>query len=572
LRTGAGYGDDAPSTVTGEGGMNTARRVVRACAGLASACACAAALAATPPAEARFDWFEYLGRDPVHSVPAGPGEYRNPILGGFHPDPSIVRVGADYYLVTSTFSWYPGIPVFHSRDLVGWTQIGNAVDRPDMLRFDGLGMSRGVFAPTIEHHDGAFYIANTCVDCGGNFVIRASDPAGPWSDPIWTPQVGGIDPSLFFDDDGRVYILNNDAPAGPPRYDGHRAIWIRQVDPVTFQSVTEQRVLVDGGVRPERNPIWIEAPHLYRVDGTYYLFCAEGGTGDQHSQVVLRSRRVTGPYEPYPGNPVLTQRHLDPARPNPVTSTGHADMVETQNGEWWAVFLGTRPYEDDLYNTGRETFLMPVRWRDGWPVITEGEETVPPVHTRPRLPAAGAPVPLGGDVHVREEFDAVSLSPHWLFIRTVREAWHEVRDGALVVRARDQHVGRFEQPSFVGRRLQNAHATISTQMRFAPARDGAGLDIHRSAMYNASRPRGMYRAHRRVRVLRWLRRHGRSTMIVGKDLVAASATPLVLGILSEGESYGYAIIKRVAELSGGSSSGRTACCTPCSTASSATAS
>ena len=142
---------------------------------------------------ARFDWFEYAGSDPADSVTnIGPNDYRNPILQGFYPDPSLTRVGDDYYLVNSTFAWFPGIPVFRSRDLVSWTQIGNAIDRPEMLDFGRLGLSRGVFAPSIAYHDGLFYILNTCVDCGGNFVITARDPAGPWSDPVWLPDLEGL--------------------------------------------------------------------------------------------------------------------------------------------------------------------------------------------------------------------------------------------------------------------------------------------------------------------------------------------------------------------------------------------
>ena len=413
----------------------------------------------------------------------GPDDYVNPILAGYFPDPSIVRVGEDFYLVNSTFAHFPGIPVHHSRDLVNWTQIGNVIDRPSQLDFDSLGVSRGVFAPTIEYHapTKTFYVLNTCVDCGGNFLVTATNPAGPWSDPVWLRGVGGIDPSIFFDDDGRAYILNNDAPPERPRYEGHRAIWIREYDLAARRVVGEKTVLVNGGIDIATKPIWIEGPHIYKKDGKYYLVCAEGGTAVGHSQVVLRSDRVTGPYEPWSGNPILTQRHLDPARPFPITSAGHADLVELPNGDWWATFLAVRPYEGDRYNTGRETFLMPVRWTpDGWPVITSGTEQIPYVAKRPALPLQRAPTPpTHGNFTHRDELEGPELGMHWLMVRTPRERWWDftTAPGALTLRARPQHLGEPAQPSFVGRRQQHQRATATTAMRYAPAKSGdvAGL-------------------------------------------------------------------------------------------------
>jgi len=302
--------------------------------------------AAPAPEKARFDWVEYRGTD----GPAAPaGQYRNPILAGFYSDPSILRVGSDYYLVTSTFSWFPGIPVFHSRDLIHWTQIGNAIDRPGQLDFGSLAMSRGVFAPAINYHAGRFYIVNTCVDCGGNFVITATNPAGPWSDPVWLKTVEGIDPSMFFDDDGRAWIVNNRAPEGTPRYSGHRAIWIEQFDPVGLKMLGNAKMVVDGGIDPAAKPVWIEGPHVYKVDGKYYLMAAEGGTSVNHSEVILRADKVDGPYRPAPPsiNPILTQRDMPAGRPAPISATGHADLVQLPDGRWWSVFLGTRPYAED---------------------------------------------------------------------------------------------------------------------------------------------------------------------------------------------------------------------------------
>ncbi|HEX5871209.1 MAG TPA: family 43 glycosylhydrolase, partial [Longimicrobium sp.] len=243
--------------------------------------------------------------------------------------------------------------------------------------------------------------------------------------------------------------------------------------------VGPRKLIVNGGVDLSRKPIWIEAPHILKVNGRYYLICAEGGTAEQHSEVVFRADSVWGPYEPGPRNPILTQRHLDPARPNPITTTGHADFVRTPAGEWWAVFLGVRPYRGDHYNNGRETYLLPVRWTDdGWPVMLAGTDTVPHLRAGPSLPRHPAPTPTAGNFTVRDEFDAPALPPHWVFVRTPRETWHHLDGGALTLRGRSAALGdQNAQPSFVGRRQQHAYASASTAVRYHPRADGdrAGL-------------------------------------------------------------------------------------------------
>jgi alpha-N-arabinofuranosidase len=181
-------------------------------------------------------------------------------------------------------------------------------------------------------------------------------------------------------------------------YSGHRAIWLQEFDLTSRRLSGPRQIIVDGGVDITKHPIWIEGPHLFQRNGWYYLIAAEGGTGEDHSEVVFRSRNVRGPYAPWEKNPILTQRTLDPRRPDPVTSTGHADFVQTPDGAWWAVFLGARPYaEGRLYNTGRETFLLPVAWEDDWPVILAPNVPVPAMAAAPKLPAdRGAHVPLSG--------------------------------------------------------------------------------------------------------------------------------------------------------------------------------
>jgi alpha-N-arabinofuranosidase len=297
---------------------------------------------------------------------------------------------------------------------------------------------------------------------------------------VWLSEIDGIDPSFFFDDDGKVYIVNNGPPQEKPLYDGHRAIWMQQYDMTAKRLVGPRSVIVNGGVDLAKKPIWIEAPHIFKRNGTYYLICAEGGTADQHSEVVFRSAAVGGPYVPYERNSILTQRHLEPGRPFPIETTGHADFVATPNDEWWAVFLGTRNYDRDLYNTGRETFLLPVKWVDGWPVILTGRETVPYVHARPNLPIAPKPaIPHNGNIAIRDEFNAPTLAPYWTMLRTPREQWYDLTStpGSLTLRARPETLAGRGQPSLIARRQQNGSASASTAMTYLPATAGdrAGL-------------------------------------------------------------------------------------------------
>ncbi|MBB3695541.1 glycoside hydrolase family 43 protein [Sphingomonas sp. BK580] len=429
------------------------------------------ASAAATAQVARFERFTYEGRA-QEQAPLARGQYRNPILSGYYPDPSVTRVGDDYYLVNSSFAHFPGLPVFHSRNLVDWTQIGNAIDRPDQLDFTGRRVSEAVFAPDISYHAGIFYIANTCVSCGGNFIITARDPAGPWSKPISLP-FEGIDPSIYWEGD-RAYIVNNRAPAEPPRYDGHRALWVQEYDWRAGKMVGVSTQLVNGGVDLTTKPVWIEGPHLLKRDGFYYLTAAEGGTGDHHSQVVFRSRALRGPFVPYAGNPILTQWDLPADRAHPVTSAGHAKLVETQNGDWWATFLATRPYADGHYTIGRETFLLPVTWRDGWPHILERGRAIPFVAARPRLPASPPrALPTSGDFGYVDEFDDTTLAMQWIGIRTPRQPFYRLAGGTLELHAAGRFGDLSGTPAFLGRRQQHHVATVSTVLRFAPEHDGA---------------------------------------------------------------------------------------------------
>ena len=398
--------------------------------------------------------------------------FTNPILAGFYPDPSICRVGSDYYLVNSTFAYFPGIPVFHSRDLVNWTLIGHVLDRAEQLNLDKQGVSRGLFAPTIRFRNGVFYVTCTLVDIGGNFVVTAGSAEGPWSNPVWIPEAKGIDPSLFFDDDGKAYLLyNSNAPGGKPLYDGHRTIRMYEFDTGTLTVAGDEQILVNGGTDISTKPVWIEAPHIFKKDGIYYLIAAEGGTGDQHSEVVFRGLSVHGPYVPYGGNPILTQRQLDPARKASITSTGHADFVQTENGDWWAVFLGYRPYppaERGWYNTGRETFLAPVNWTGVWPAITAGNAEIRYHYPYPVPRVPGAEVPYSGNFRLRDDFTGKTLDKNWVFLRTPHEKWYDLRSryGYIGIKLRPETCAGDMNPSFLARRQQHQNCTATTAMEF----------------------------------------------------------------------------------------------------------
>lgn len=422
---------------------------------------------------ARFDYVEYRA---VTENPVPPdGFFRNPVLPGFHPDPSLTRAGDDFYLVTSTFAWFPGLPIFHSRDLVSWNLVGHAIDRPGMVDFSGLQTHRALFAPAITHHEGQFWILNTCVDCSGNFVITAEKPQGPWSDPVWLP-FDGIDPSLFFDEDGSAWIVYNDAPPGEPLYEGHRALWLQPFDPETKSLVGERTLLVNGGVDISQQPVWAEGPHIYKVGDWYYLLAAEGGTADQHSQTIYRSASVTGPYEPGPVNPILTQRNMDPNRPDRVEATGHADMVQLGDGTWWGTFLATRPFAGQSTLLGRETFLLPVQWVDGWPRFLDPGEAMPPLVERPNLPEFA-----GTDwSQWRDDFDTDRLSPEWIRLRNpeyVQLLGLDRQAGEMWVAAGSEPAGSLGSIAFAGSRHRHHNARVETQVEFVPEQDGdfAGL-------------------------------------------------------------------------------------------------
>jgi alpha-N-arabinofuranosidase len=437
---------------------------------------------------ATFGYFKYSGADATFATVDETREYQNPVLSGFYPDPSICRKGDDYYLVTSTFSYYPGIPIFHSTDLANWVQIGNVLNRRSQLDVKtGVRLSGGVYAPTIRYnpHNETFYMINTLVDVIGNFVVKTKDPMQQnWSDPV-ALHINGIDPDIFFDDNGKGYIVHNDEPPGKPEWEGHRAIWLREFDVENDSIVGEKICIVDGGTDKSQHPIWIEAPHLYKINGYYYLMCAEGGTSDWHSEVIFRADNVTGPYIPWKNNPILTQRDLPADRPNPVTCAGHADLVQTPEGDWWAVFLACRPYRDNMFNTGRETFLLPVKWVDEYPVILDKGEAVPYTVKKADLQPNAAS--SKGNYVYHEEFDAQKLPDNWLFLRTPSEnEWWKLKNGKLEIRSTDNTIYETAKPAFTGIRQAHLQFEAQTELEYTPQHEGdiAGLVCYQKEDHN----------------------------------------------------------------------------------------
>jgi len=383
-----------------------------------------------------------------------PGEeitYNNPVIPGFYSDPSICRVGEDYYLVTSTFEYFPGVPVFHSKDLVHWEQIGHCIDRVEQLP-DGIN----IFAATIRYHEGTFYMITTNVVNGGNFFVTATDPAGPWSDPVWV-DIPGIDPDLFFDDDGKIYVISS-------------PFILYEIDITTGDLHTGgRRIWYGTGGR------YAEGPHLYKKDGFYYLMAAEGGTEEAHSETIARSNTIWGPYTENPANPILA--HANAAgQEKRIQGVGHADLIQAHNGSWWIVFHGYRKVVSypAHHILGRETCLAPVTWpKNGWPVVN-GNGTVSVNMTCPTLPLKPFPPP-----EPREEFDSTSLGFEWNFIGVPGEAspFYKLGGGVLKLQGLSLRIGDEGTPAFIGRRLQQMDFIATTRIDFNPknSNEEAGL-------------------------------------------------------------------------------------------------
>ena len=438
-------------------------------------CACACG---RPADEAVFTPFVYTDGG-SETVPEGC--YSNPILKGFYPDPSICRKGNDYYMVTSTFQYFPVIPVFHSTDMVHWEQCGSVLDSDAQISFTRKKMNLGNFAPGISYNpsDGKFYVACTQVGGGlGNWYCTSEDPAsGKWEGPFVIKGVRGIDPEFFLDEDGRTWYLTCTSPedAGSSRrYPGEFAIVMWEFDCARQEICSSPRIIARGGARPEDHPENLEGPHLFKVGGKYFLICAEGGTERFHREVAFRSSSLEEPFEPCAINPILTQKDLPSERAEMVTCTGHADMVQTPGGKWYSVFLGCEPYEgEEYFNTGRETFLLPVDWSSGQPVILEEGLAVPlKMKMDEEIKAACEANTIAG-------FDAANPGPLWgseglaPYAMTIRGSLDGRsafdRRGRLHLACSGVSLDSLDRPSAVLQRIASKTFMAETVMDFTPA-------------------------------------------------------------------------------------------------------
>lgn len=386
--------------------------------------------------------------------------YQNPVIPGFHPDPSVCRAGDDFYLVNSSFQYFPGVPLFHSKDLVHWEQIGHCLTRPSQLKLTNATCWGGIYAPTIRYNDGVFYMITTNVSDRGNFIVHATNPRGEWSEPVWLKQ-GGIDPSLYFEG-GKCYLVSNPDVG----------IYLCEINPMTGEQLTESRRIWNG--TGGRHP---EGPHIYKKDGWYYLLISEGGTEYGHKVTIARSQSIEGPYESNPANPILTHINKN-AQNSPIQGTGHADLVEAPDGSWWLACLAFRPQTGSHHLLGRETFLAPVRWdKNAWPVVN-GDGTISlqmDVPTLPQQPFAEKPV--------RTDFKNKQLGHEWVYIRNYHPENYTFASGKLRLKATPADLDNYkESPTFIGRRQEHIGFTAATSLQLhqgTPA-DEAGLTVYMS--------------------------------------------------------------------------------------------
>ena len=373
----------------------------------------------------------------------------NPVIPGFHPDPSVCRVGDKFYLVNSSFQYFPGVPIFESTDMQHWTQIGNVLDRPSQLPLKGASSWLGIYAPTIRHNDGVYYMITTNVGNGGNFMVTARDPRGPWSEPIWLKQQG-IDPSLYFEN-GHCYMVSNP----------DNTIMLCEIDPKTGEQLTESKPIWrgTGGRYPE-------GPHVYKKDGYYYLLISEGGTELAHKLTMARSKNIYGPYEGCPDNPIFTHCCMA-AQSSQIQGTGHGDLVQGADGKWWMAFLAFRFIGGSYHHLGRETFVLPVEWpKGGWPEVNGGKPAE----------VAGQTTAIANSCSTT----FANIGPEFIHIQQPVVERYEHVGTALRLHCSPSTLTANDQPTFIGRRMQNDLMTATTFVDASGLQSGdeAGMTLY----------------------------------------------------------------------------------------------
>nr|WP_305182555.1 glycoside hydrolase family 43 protein [uncultured Schaedlerella sp.] len=394
----------------------------------------------------------------------------NPVLCGFYPDPSVCRAGEDFYLVNSSFSYFPGVPIFHSRDLAHWEQVGNILDREEQLPLMGGEISEGIFAPTIRYHDGTFYMVTTNMTQGGNFIVTAQSPDGPWSDPYYLgEEAKGIDPSLFFDTDGKCYYVGTRPNSQGMRYNGDWEIWVQELNLDEMKLVGQSWVIWKEALH---GAAWSEGPHLYKIDGYYYLIYAEGGTGPEHSICAARSGDLFQMFEGCPRNPVFTHRDLGLCYP--VVYAGHGDLVDDGKGNWYIIMLASRRCRQHS-SMGRESFLAEVTWENGWPVINAGTGRLCDSVELP-LEECRFADEIGRHDHLH--FYGEELDKRLLGIQTRNEEQYSLkaRKGFLRLYTREERITDKVNASYLGIRQKDYCFEVSAGIEFTPReQESAGL-------------------------------------------------------------------------------------------------
>ena len=496
-----------------------------------------------------FSNFSYKGNDKIYSEnPLKEDEFYSPILQGCYPDPSITRKGNDYYLVNSSFAMFPGVPIFHSNDLVNWKQIGHVLDRPSQLKVDKAGFSEGIYAPDIKYnkHNDTFYMITTQIASGiGNMVVKTKDPKQGWSD-VQKLNFDGIDPAIFFDDDGKAYIVHNDAPPkGTEQYSGHRVIKIWDYDLEKDQVVAgSDKIIVNGGVDITQKPIWIEGPHLYKKDGKYFLMCAEGGTGGNHSEVIFISDSPKGPFVPSKNNPILTQRYFPKDRKDKVDWAGHADLVETPDGKYYGVFLAILPNEKNRVTTGRETFILPVDWSGAFPVFQNGLVPMKPKLKMPngvKNQTNEKDFFPNGNFTFNDDLKKSQLDYRWIAMRGPRESFISQTKNGIKINPFSTNIKAKAPISALFHRQQHASSETSVTLDFKPKseKELAGITCYQSENFNYVF--GITKKDKDFYIVLERTEKGNSTTISSEKISLSKNIQLQVSVVADDYQFNYSL-------------------------------